>query len=71
MREVEDKGKTGIQKTLATQLYDLDFADDVGLLSQKLQRMQAKTNNLELFAESTSWPQDKQRENQSHTAAEG
>ena len=53
MREVEDQGKTGIQQTLTTQLHDLDYADDICLLSQKLQHMQAKTNNLELIAEKT------------------
>ncbi|KAL9989059.1 hypothetical protein ACROYT_G003567 [Oculina patagonica] len=53
MREVEDQGKTGIQWTLTTQLHDLDYADDICLLSQKLQHMQAKTNNLAQIAETT------------------
>ena len=53
MREVEDQGKTGIQWTLTTQLHDLDYADDICLLSQKLQHMQTKTNNLERIAEKT------------------
>ena len=59
-REVEDKSiqypsfnKTGMQWTLTTQLYDLEFADDICLLYQKLQHMQAKTNNLALIVEST------------------
>ena len=46
MREVEDQGKTGIQWRLTTELHDLDYADGICLLSQKLQHMQAKTNNL-------------------------
>jgi len=53
MREVEDQGKTGIQWTLPTQLHDLDYADDICLLSQKLQHMQTKANNLEWIAEET------------------
>ena len=48
MREVESHGKTGIQWTLATQLHDLDFADDICLLSQNLQHMQIKTEHLAL-----------------------
>ena len=42
--------------TIITQLHDLDYADDICLLSQKLQKlqhMQAKTNNLELIAGKT------------------
>jgi len=45
--------KTGIQWTITTQLHDLDYADDICLLSQKLQNMQAKINNLELIAGKT------------------
>ena len=39
MREVESQGKTGIQWTLTSQLHDLDFGDDICLLSQNLQHM--------------------------------
>ena len=36
MREVESHGKTCIKWTLTSQLHDLDYADDICLLSQKL-----------------------------------
>ena len=53
MREVESHGKTGIQWTLTTQLHDLDFADDICLLSQNLQHMLIKTEHLLLAAAKT------------------
>ena len=53
MKEMEDQGKTGIQWTLTTQPHDLNYTDDICLLSQKLQHMQTKTNNLERIAEKT------------------
>ena len=53
MREVESRGKTGIQWTLTTQLHGLDFADDICLLSQNLQHMQIKTEHLSSAAEKT------------------
>ena len=53
MREVESQGKTGIQWTLATQLHGLDYADDICLLSQDLQRMRTKTEHLALVAGKT------------------
>ena len=53
MREVEDQGRTGIQWTLTIQILDLDYADDIRLLHQKLQHMQSKTNNLALAGEKT------------------
>ena len=53
MREVESQGKTGIQWTLTSQLHNLDYADDICLLSQKLQHMQTKTDHLALVAEKT------------------
>ena len=53
MREVASQGKTGMQWTLTTQLHDLDYADDICLLSQNLQHMQIKTEYLALVAEKT------------------
>ena len=50
MKKTRAQGKTGIQWTLLTQLDDLDFADDIALLSHTQQQMQAKTN---LMAEVT------------------
>jgi hypothetical protein len=41
-----DGQKDGIQWTLWTQLDDLDFADDLTLLSHNRQEMQNKTTNL-------------------------
>ena len=61
MGEVEDQGKTGIQWTLTTELHDLDYADDICLLSQNLQHMQAKTSNLELIAEKTGLRESKEK----------
>ncbi|VDP81502.1 unnamed protein product, partial [Schistosoma curassoni] len=40
------KGKHGIQWTSKIQLDDLDFADDLALLSQTQQQMQEKTNSV-------------------------
>ena len=53
MREVESQGKTGIPWTLTTQLHDLDYADDICLLSQNLQHMQTKTEHRALVADKT------------------
>lgn len=53
MREVKSKGKTGMQWTLTIHLHDLDYADQICLLSQTLQNMPVKTNNLALIAEGT------------------
>ena len=53
MREVKNKGKTGIQWTQTTQLHDLDYAN---------QDQQPGTDRGE------HWPQGRQRENQSHTS---
>ena len=46
MRLVTNQKRNGIQWTLWTQLDDLDFADDVALLSHNHQQMQAKTSDL-------------------------
>ena len=46
--------KTNKQWTLITQLYDLVYADDICLLSQKLQHMQGRSNNRVLIAERVS-----------------
>ncbi|VDO63357.1 unnamed protein product [Schistosoma margrebowiei] len=40
------EGKHGIQSTSRMQLDDLDFADDLALLSQTQQQMQEKTNSV-------------------------
>ncbi|VDP59500.1 unnamed protein product [Schistosoma curassoni] len=40
------EGKHGIQWTSRMQLDDLDFADDLALLSQTQQQMQEKTNSV-------------------------
>ena len=44
MKKTTEQGKNGIQWTLWTQLEDLDFADDIALLSHTQQQMQAKTD---------------------------
>ena len=46
MRQTTDGQREGIQWTLWTQLDDLDFADDLALLSHNQQQMQNKTTSL-------------------------
>ena len=61
MRKLENQGKRGIQWTLTTQLHDLDNADDICLLSQKLQCMQTETAGCR-----ENWSQGQQRKGESH-----
>ena len=61
MRDVEDQGNTGIQRTPTTRLHDLDYANDICFLSQKLQHMQAKTNNLAQIGETTDLRVNKEK----------
>ena len=46
MRKTTSGNNTGIQWTFAKKLEDLDFADDVALLSHRLQHAQSKLNRL-------------------------
>ncbi|VDO84823.1 unnamed protein product [Schistosoma margrebowiei] len=46
MKTSKSEGKHGIQWTSRMQLDDLDFADDLDLLSQTQQQMQEKTNSV-------------------------
>ena len=46
MRAVTNQKRNGIQWTLWSQLDDLDFADDLALLSRNHQQMQEKTSDL-------------------------
>ena len=46
MQETIKGGKSEVQWTLTQCLEDLDFADDLCLISQKHQHMQEKTNKL-------------------------
>ncbi|VDO50292.1 unnamed protein product [Schistosoma margrebowiei] len=46
MKTSTSEGKHGIQWTSRMQLDDLDFADDLALLSQTQQQMQKKTNSV-------------------------
>ena len=65
----EDQGKTDVEWTLATQLHDLDYVDDIQLLSQKLQHILASQNQQpELIAEKSSLRVFKKGENQSDTS---
>jgi hypothetical protein len=47
MRSTTARGRNGIQWTMMSQLEDLDFADDLALLSHSQQQMQEKTTILE------------------------
>ena len=53
MHQTTKTGKTGIQWSLTQFLEDLDFADDLCLMSQKCQHMQQKTDNLAQEASKT------------------
>ncbi|VDO54196.1 unnamed protein product [Schistosoma margrebowiei] len=46
MKTSKSEGKCGIQWTPRMQLDDLDFADDLALLSQSQQQMQEKTTSV-------------------------
>ncbi|VDP23562.1 unnamed protein product [Schistosoma margrebowiei] len=46
MKTSTSEGKHGIQWTSMMQLDDLDFADDLALLSQTQQQIQEKTNSV-------------------------
>ena len=50
MRETTKEERTDIQRTLFDQLNDLDFADDLALLSHNYELMQAKTTALQTTA---------------------
>ena len=47
MRRTVGKGKNGIRWRLTTKLDDLDFADDVALLSSSRNQMQEKTSRMD------------------------
>ena len=47
MKETTSDSRNGIQWTLVDQLEELDFADDLALLSHTHSQMQAKTSKLE------------------------
>nr|KAG5690574.1 hypothetical protein BaRGS_009236 [Batillaria attramentaria] len=53
MRQATDGRRTGIQWTFSKQLEDLDFADDIALLSHKQQDAQEKLNRVAEEAEKT------------------
>ncbi|VDP75257.1 unnamed protein product [Schistosoma mattheei] len=46
MKTSTSEGKHGIQSTARMQLDDLDYADDLALLSQTQQQMQEKTTSV-------------------------
>ena len=48
MRKTTEHQRTGIQWTLFTQLEDLDFADDLALVSESHRHMQQKTERLQV-----------------------
>ena len=50
MKMSTEQKRNGIQWTLWKQLDDLDFADDLALLSHSQQQMQEKTNNVAQFS---------------------
>jgi len=50
MKKTTSDSRNGIQWTLVDQLEDLDFADDLALLSHTHSQMQAKTSKLEAIS---------------------
>ena len=50
MRRTVGKGEEGIRWRLTTKLDDLDFADDVALLSSSRNQMQEKTSRMDMEA---------------------
>ena len=46
LRQSTENEQNGIQWTIESKLDDLDFADDVALLSHTLKQMQDKTDNI-------------------------
>ena len=52
MKQVTNNSRTGIQWSLTQQLEDLDFADDLALLTHTQQQMQEKSHKLEITAAS-------------------
>ena len=54
MRQTTEKHRDGIQWTLPTRLENLDFADDIALLSHNHQGMQSKLTRLAKISAKTS-----------------
>ena len=50
MKTATKEKRNGIQWTMLTQLEDLDFADDLALLSHSLRQMQDKTTELAVIS---------------------
>lgn len=46
MRQTKETANTGIKWKMMEQLEDLDFADDIALISTTLNKMQRKTTKL-------------------------
>ena len=58
MKQAISDKKTGIQWTFTKQLEDLDFADDISLLSHRHQDAQEKLSRLAEEAEKTDLEED-------------
>lgn len=54
MRRTTENQPRGIRWTLLSTLEDLDFADDLALVSHTHQHMQEKTSRLSTFAQQVS-----------------
>ena len=62
--ENSNQGETnGIHWTMLTKLDDLDFADDLALLSHSHRQMQDKTTELTLISALSGWVENQQKEN--------
>lgn len=61
MKQTTNNERTGIQWSLTEHLEDLDFADDIALLSHTHQQMQDKSQLLETIV-----AENKRTKNQNH-----
>ena len=65
MRKTTEGERTGIRWNFTTMLEDLDFADDIAVLSSAMNHLQQKTAKLEDNA-AKSWPENEQQEMRSN-----
>ncbi|VDP56152.1 unnamed protein product [Schistosoma margrebowiei] len=70
MKTSTSEGKHGIQWTSKMQLDDLDFADDLALLSQTQQQMQEKTTSVAASSEAIGLNIHKGKSKQQRTVGE-
>ena len=68
MRRTTDDQSWGIRWTLLSTLEDVDFGDDLALVSHTHQHIQEKTTRLSTYIRTASWPEDQPKEDRSDAA---